>query len=78
MVGAGPARENGIGGTLIAPGQIETPFWDRHGGPPEGPTLSADQLAESIVWAMSQPAGVDVNTLTVRPIGTADNHASTA
>jgi NADP-dependent 3-hydroxy acid dehydrogenase YdfG len=60
---------DGIGVTLVSPGRIETPFWDKHGGPPEGPILSADQLADSIVWAISQPAGVDVNTVTVRPIG---------
>jgi len=29
----------------------------------------ADQLAASIVWAINQPSGVDVNTLTVRPLG---------
>jgi NADP-dependent 3-hydroxy acid dehydrogenase YdfG len=62
---------DGVGVTLISPGRIETPFWDRHGGPPEGPILSADQLADSIVWAIGQPAGVDINTLTVRPIGAA-------
>jgi NADP-dependent 3-hydroxy acid dehydrogenase YdfG len=62
---------DGIGVTLISPGRIETPFWDKHGGPPDGPILSADQLADSIVWAISQPAGVDVNTVTVRPVGAA-------
>jgi NADP-dependent 3-hydroxy acid dehydrogenase YdfG len=48
---------------------VETPFWDAAGGPPEGGLLSADQIADSIVWAICQPSGVDVNTVIVRPIG---------
>ncbi len=62
---------DGIGVTLVSPGRVETPFWDIHGGPPDGDILSADQLADAIVWAISQPTGVDVNTVTVRPIGAA-------
>lgn len=31
--------------------------------------LSAGQVAAAIVWALGQPEGVDVNTLTIRPIG---------
>ena len=31
--------------------------------------LTAMQVAESIVWAIGQPSGVDVNTLVVRPHG---------
>ncbi|GII82127.1 oxidoreductase [Sphaerisporangium siamense] len=59
----------GVGVTLIAPGRVETPFWDGLGGPPEGSLLTAAQLAESIVWAITQPRGVDVNTVVIRPIG---------
>jgi NADP-dependent 3-hydroxy acid dehydrogenase YdfG len=60
---------DGIGVTLIAPGRVATPFWDANGGPPAGGLLTADQIADSIVWAISQPSGVDVNTVIVRPIG---------
>lgn len=63
------ATEFGIGVTLIAPGRVETPFWDGMGSLPPGHLLTADQLAESIVWAIRQPEGVDVNTVVVRPIG---------
>ncbi|KAA9379740.1 SDR family oxidoreductase [Microbispora cellulosiformans] len=60
---------DGVGVTLIAPGRVETPFWDGLGALPEGNLLTADQIADAIVWAVGQPAGVDVNTVVVRPIG---------
>ena len=59
----------GVGVTLIAPGRVETPFWDGTGGLPPGERLTAGQIADSVVWAMTQPAGVDVNTVVVRPLG---------
>jgi len=37
--------------------------------PPDRAMLTADQLAGCIVWATNQPSGVDVNTITVRPVG---------
>ncbi|MEU3103449.1 SDR family oxidoreductase [Streptomyces griseoflavus] len=61
--------EWGVGVTLIAPGRVETPFWDAYGGLPPGHLLTAGQIADSIVWAMAQPAGVDVSTVVVRPLG---------
>ncbi|MFI5684238.1 SDR family oxidoreductase [Streptomyces sp. NPDC051636] len=61
--------EFGVGVTLIAPGRVETPFWDGYGSLPPGHLLTADQIADSVVWAIRQPAGVDVNTVVVRPIG---------
>jgi NADP-dependent 3-hydroxy acid dehydrogenase YdfG len=65
------ATGDGVGVTLINPGRVETPFWDAHGGVPEGALLTAGQVAESIVRVINQPAGVDVNTVTVRPVGQA-------
>ncbi|MFE0801753.1 SDR family oxidoreductase [Streptomyces sp. NPDC058812] len=59
----------GVGVTLVAPGRVETPFWDAYGSLPPGELLTADQIADSVVWAMTQPAGVDVNTVVVRPLG---------
>ncbi|MFF3919685.1 SDR family oxidoreductase [Streptomyces sp. NPDC001852] len=61
--------EFGIGVTLVAPGRVETPFWDGLGSLPPGHLLTADQIADSVVWAIGQPAGVDVNTVVVRPLG---------
>jgi NADP-dependent 3-hydroxy acid dehydrogenase YdfG len=63
---------HGIGVTLVSPGATDTNFFDRIGGPPSdrpGGYMSADQLAASIVWTLTQPAGVDVNSVTVRPVG---------
>jgi NADP-dependent 3-hydroxy acid dehydrogenase YdfG len=62
---------DGVGVTLVSPGGVETNFFDPVGGPPDDRPryLSADQLAASIVWAITQPAGVDVSTMIVRPLG---------
>ncbi|WLW51015.1 SDR family oxidoreductase [Streptomyces sp. YU58] len=59
----------GVGVTLIAPGRTETPFWDSYGSLPPGHLLTADQIADSVVWAVEQPEGVDINTVVVRPLG---------
>jgi NADP-dependent 3-hydroxy acid dehydrogenase YdfG len=59
---------DGVGVTLVAPGRVETPFWGED-GPPAGRLLTPDQVADAIVWALSQPPGVDVNTLLIRPVG---------
>lgn len=60
---------DGVGVTLINPGAVETNFFDAGGGLPDRAMLTADQLASSIVWAIAQQAGVDVNSITVRPVG---------
>jgi NADP-dependent 3-hydroxy acid dehydrogenase YdfG len=63
----------GIGVTLIAPGRVDTPFWDARGGVAAvgGPALGPDDIAGAIAWTLAQPAGVDVNSLVVRPVGQA-------
>jgi NADP-dependent 3-hydroxy acid dehydrogenase YdfG len=61
---------SGVGVTLVSPGRVESPFWDsRGGGAPDGPIMTAENVAESIVWALSQPAGVEVNSVVLRPSG---------
>ncbi|WP_157253289.1 SDR family oxidoreductase [Nonomuraea typhae] len=59
---------DGVGVTLVAPGRVDTPFWD---GPVQGPALSDEDVAATIAWVLAQPPGVDVNTVLVRPIGQA-------
>ncbi|MEU0678718.1 SDR family oxidoreductase [Streptomyces albogriseolus] len=61
--------EWGVGVTLIAPGRVETPFWDGRDVTSLGHMLTAEQIAGSVVWALGQPEGVDVNTVVVRPVG---------
>jgi NADP-dependent 3-hydroxy acid dehydrogenase YdfG len=62
---------DGIGVTLIAPGRVDTPFWLGQGRSrtPEGPVLQPSTVADAIRWVLSQPDGVDVNSLVVRPTG---------
>jgi NADP-dependent 3-hydroxy acid dehydrogenase YdfG len=63
---------DGIGVTLVSPGAVETAFSDPVGGlEPGRPRISADQLAATIVFALTQPAEVDLSTLIVRPVGSA-------
>ncbi|MEY9928406.1 NADP-dependent 3-hydroxy acid dehydrogenase YdfG [Catenulispora sp. GP43] len=60
--------KDGVGVTLVAPGVVDTAFWDERGGAPEA-SLTAEQIATTIVFALSQPADVVVNQLVVRPLG---------
>ncbi|MEU9096174.1 SDR family oxidoreductase [Streptomyces sp. NPDC048361] len=62
---------SGVGVTLIAPGRVDTPFWSSHptGVVPGGPAMTPDHIAEAIVWALAQPAGVEVNQVVIRPTG---------
>jgi NADP-dependent 3-hydroxy acid dehydrogenase YdfG len=59
---------DGVGVTLVNPGATETNFFDADGGPPDRAMLAPDHIAAAIAWAIAQPPGVDVNTLTVRPV----------
>ncbi|MEU1777867.1 SDR family oxidoreductase [Streptomyces abikoensis] len=62
---------DGVGVSLIAPGRVDTPFWDSRpdGTRPPGPALSAESIAECVAWVLSQPEGTDVNQVLVRPLG---------
>lgn len=57
---------NGSGArvTLIAPGMVDTPFFDNGAGPG---ALLADDIARAVMYALEQPESVDVNMLLVRP-----------
>jgi NADP-dependent 3-hydroxy acid dehydrogenase YdfG len=62
--------QDGVGVTVVAPGIVDTPFWHGRGGTPEAAaTMTAEQIADTIVFAIDQPAGVDINHITVRPTG---------
>lgn len=53
----------GIRTTIIAPGMVETPFFDDK---PENALLPED-IAGAVMYALAQPARVDVNEILVRP-----------
>ena len=50
--------------TLIEPGTVDTPFFSNR---PEG-ALDPEDVARAVVYALSQPAHVDVNEVLVRPV----------
>jgi NADP-dependent 3-hydroxy acid dehydrogenase YdfG len=54
---------SGMRVTVIEPGQVETPFFDNPG---EG-RLEPDDVARAVMYAVSQPAHVDVNEILIRP-----------
>ena len=51
--------------TLIEPGMVDTPFFENR---PGDRALSDDDIAAAIVYAIAQPASVDVSEILVRPI----------
>jgi NADP-dependent 3-hydroxy acid dehydrogenase YdfG len=57
-------HESGVRVTVVEPGKVDTPFFDRGAG--EG-ALQAQDVARAVMFAVSQPAHVNVNELLVRP-----------
>jgi NADP-dependent 3-hydroxy acid dehydrogenase YdfG len=57
----------GIRTTVVEPGQVDTPFFDE---PADG-RLEPDDIARAVLYAVSQPAHVDVNEILIRPVGQA-------
>jgi NADP-dependent 3-hydroxy acid dehydrogenase YdfG len=56
-------NDTGVRVTLIEPGMVDTPFFSNR---PTG-ALQADDIARAVMFAVSQPAHVDVNEILVRP-----------
>ncbi|RBI68865.1 short-chain dehydrogenase [Vreelandella sulfidaeris] len=56
-------RGTGMRVTLIEPGMVDTPFFDE---PPEH-ALEDRDIANAVVYALSQPAHVDINEILIRP-----------
>jgi NADP-dependent 3-hydroxy acid dehydrogenase YdfG len=56
-------NDTGIRTTVIEPGMVDTPFFDNPG---EG-RLEPDDIARAVLYAVSQPAHVDVNEILIRP-----------
>lgn len=56
-------RGSGIRVTLIEPGMVDTPFFDE----PPSHALKPEDIANAVMYAVAQPARVDVNEILVRP-----------
>ncbi|MDX1800754.1 MAG: SDR family oxidoreductase, partial [Marinobacter sp.] len=56
-------RGSGVRVTLIEPGMVDTPFFDNK---PDH-ALNDDDIARAVMYAIEQPAHVDVNEILVRP-----------
>ena len=56
-------RGSGVRVTLIEPGMVDTPFFDK----PPAHALMPDDIARAVIYAVSQPSHVDVNEILVRP-----------
>jgi NADP-dependent 3-hydroxy acid dehydrogenase YdfG len=54
---------HGIRVTVIEPGMTDTPFFDQQ--PKDA--LADDDIARAILYALSEPEGVDVNEILIRP-----------
>jgi len=50
--------------TLIEPGMVDTPFFDSE----VSGALEADDVARAVLFALTQPAHVDVNEILIRPV----------
>ena len=62
-------RGSGIRATLVSPGPVDTPLWDpidpdnRPGFSPRASMLRPDAVAAAVLYAVSQPAAVNVDEL---------------
>jgi NADP-dependent 3-hydroxy acid dehydrogenase YdfG len=57
-------NDSGVRVTLIEPGMVDTPFFDN---PLTMEALQADDIARTVMFAVSQPPHVDVNEILIRP-----------
>jgi NADP-dependent 3-hydroxy acid dehydrogenase YdfG len=62
-------RGSGVRATLVSPGPVDTPLWDaldpdaREGFTPRAAMLSADAVADAILYVATRPAEVNVDEL---------------
>lgn len=56
-------NDTGVRVTVIEPGKVDTPFFDD----PVTDALSPEDVARTVMFAVSQPPHVDINEILVRP-----------
>jgi NADP-dependent 3-hydroxy acid dehydrogenase YdfG len=57
-------NDSGVRVTVVEPGMVDTPFFDNGAGPG---ALHPEDIARAVMYALSQPAHVDVNEILIRP-----------
>lgn len=57
-------NDTGVRTTIIAPGMVETPFFDSK---PSIEALQPEDVAAAVMYAIAQPRRVDVNEILLRP-----------
>ena len=63
-------KGSGVRVTLLEPGMVDTPFFDE----PKPDALKAEDIARAVVYALTQPAHVDVHELMVLPTPPRDSN----
>jgi NADP-dependent 3-hydroxy acid dehydrogenase YdfG len=61
-------RGTGVRVTLVAPGTVDTPFFDN----PQADGLRADDIAEALLHALTLPRHVDTAEIVIRPVAQRD------
>ena len=62
-------RGTGVRATLVSPGPVDTPMWDpiapetRPGFTPRAAMLSADAVADAVLYVVTRPAAVNIDEL---------------
>ncbi|MHB0819370.1 SDR family oxidoreductase [Stutzerimonas stutzeri] len=56
-------RGTGVRVTLVEPGMVDTPLFDE----PPAYAMQPEDIGRAVVYALSQPAHVDVNEMLIRP-----------
>jgi NADP-dependent 3-hydroxy acid dehydrogenase YdfG len=60
--------DTGVRVTVIEPGMVDTPFFEN----PVSGALEPDDVARTVMFAVSQPAHVDINEILIRPTAQAN------
>ena len=64
-------KGTGVRTTIIEPGMVDTPFFDE----PKPDVLKAEDVARTVIFALSQPKHVDIHELMVLPTPPEDDTA---
>ena len=54
---------SGVRATLISPGPVNTQLWDELKSPPKTKMLDASAVADAVLFAVTRPASVNVDSL---------------